>query len=128
MYSDEFIAKVHSNSDLKRIFEAKGITLKKSGAGLVCKCPFHKDKNPSMKAEKNFYCFGCGEKGDSIRLAEKILGIHALEAAYMVADEYGIDVSDCVSEKQKVIVENTSISLLLKYQSKIFLLRNNNRL
>ena len=65
-------------------------------------CPFHPDKNPSLKAERNFYCFGCGEKGDSIRLAEKILGIPALEATYTIADEYGIDVSDCVSEKQKV--------------------------
>lgn len=28
-------------------------------------CPFHKDKNPSMKIYKDsFYCFGCGEHGD----------------------------------------------------------------
>ena len=83
---------------------ARDIALKyglKQGKNGLFLCPFHPDKNPSMKAERNFYCFGCGEKGDSIRLAEKIFGIPALEAAYTIADEYGIDVSDCVSEKQK---------------------------
>ena len=73
----------------------------KQGKNGLFLCPFHPDKNPSLKAERNFYCFGCGEKGDSIRLAEKILGMPALEAAYTIADEYGIDVTDCVSEKQK---------------------------
>ena len=73
----------------------------KQGKNGLFLCPFHPDKNPSMKAERNFYCFGCGEKGDSIRLAERILGIPALEAAYTIADEYGIDVSGCVSEKHK---------------------------
>ena len=30
--------------------------------GMVC-CPFHKDRHPSMKVEKGFYCFACGAKG-----------------------------------------------------------------
>ena len=28
---------------------------------LIC-CPFHNDKHPSMKVDKRFYCFSCGEK------------------------------------------------------------------
>ena len=90
---------------VKARVSARDIALRyglKQGKNGLFLCPFHPDKNPSMKAERNFYCFGCGEKGDSIRLAEKILGIPALEAAYTIADEYGIDVSGCVSEKQKV--------------------------
>ena len=90
--------RVKANVSARDIALNYGLKQGKNGLFL---CPFHPDKNPSMKAEKNFYCFGCGEKGDSIRLAEKILGITALEAAYMIADEYSIDVSDCVSEKHK---------------------------
>ena len=93
---------------------ARDIALKyglKQGKNGLFLCPFHPDRNPSMKAEKNFYCFGCGEKGDSIRLAEKIMGKTALEAAYRIADDHGIDVSDCVSEmhKGKKIKRNTQV-------------------
>lgn len=35
-------------------------------SGMAC-CPFHDDKNPSMKLnEEYFYCFGCGATGDVI--------------------------------------------------------------
>ena len=36
--------------------------LKVNRNGMVC-CPFHKDRHPSMKVEKGFYCFACGAKG-----------------------------------------------------------------
>ena len=39
--------------------------LKVNRNGMVC-CPFHKDRHPSMKVEKGFYCFACGAKGDVI--------------------------------------------------------------
>ena len=39
-----------------------GIEVNRSG--MAC-CPFHDDKNPSMKLnEEYFYCFGCGATGD----------------------------------------------------------------
>ena len=25
-----------------------------------CLCPFHPDKHPSMKIDRNYYCFACG--------------------------------------------------------------------
>ena len=40
--------------------------------GMVC-CPFHKDRHPSMKVEKGFYCFACGAKGDVSRLRANYL-------------------------------------------------------
>jgi DNA primase len=37
------------------------------------KCPFHKDGTPSMHITKNlFYCFGCGEKGRTIKFLMKL--------------------------------------------------------
>ena len=43
-----------------------GIEVNRSG--MAC-CPFHDDKNPSMKLNEDyFYCFGCGATGDVIDL------------------------------------------------------------
>lgn len=38
-------------------------------------CPFHNDKNPSMKIDNRYYCFGCGEKGDAIDFMAKYYGL-----------------------------------------------------
>ena len=36
--------------------EAFGIRVKRSG---MARCPFHDDRNPSMKVDNRFHCFGC---------------------------------------------------------------------
>ena len=53
-------------------------------------CPFHKDKNPSMKIDRRYYCFGCGEKGDAIDFVAKFYGIGKKEAALRIASDFGI--------------------------------------
>lgn len=60
-------------------------------------CPFHREKHPSFSVSPQlniFYCFGCGEKGDSISLASKILRVKPLEAAKYINDtlNLGIDI------------------------------------
>ena len=40
-----------------------GIEVRRNG--MAC-CPFHDDKNPSMKVDTRFHCFGCGADGDVI--------------------------------------------------------------
>ncbi|MFG6320300.1 MAG: DNA primase, partial [Lachnospiraceae bacterium] len=35
--------------------EHYGIKVNRNG---MCVCPFHNDKNPSMKVDRRFYCFG----------------------------------------------------------------------
>ena len=45
-------------------------------------CPFHDDKNPSMKLNKEyFYCFGCGATGDVIDLTAKLFDLRLYDAA-----------------------------------------------
>ena len=34
-------------------------------SGMAC-CPFHDDKNPSMKVDQRFHCFGCGADGEDV--------------------------------------------------------------
>lgn len=57
-------------------------------------CPFHNDRNPSMKVDKRFYCFGCGEKGDAVDLASKLFGISLKDAAIKIARDFGISYED----------------------------------
>ena len=47
---------VKSNVTTLQAAERYGL---KVGHGGMCKCPFHNDKNPSMKVDKRFHCFGC---------------------------------------------------------------------
>ena len=53
--------------------ERYGIEVKRGG--MAC-CPFHDDKNPSMKLnEEYFYCFGCGATGDVIDLTARLYNL-----------------------------------------------------
>ena len=45
--------------------ESYGIRVNKNGMAV---CPFHRDKNPSMKVDRRFHCFGCQADGDVIDL------------------------------------------------------------
>ena len=64
--------------------------IKVSRTGMVC-CPFHDDKNPSMKLnEEYFYCFGCGATGDVIDFAAKLFDLSPKEAAEKLAQDFGL--------------------------------------
>ena len=54
--------------------------LKVERNGMAC-CPFHDDKHPSMKIDQNYYCFGCGAKGDATNYVAEMFGLSQLEAA-----------------------------------------------
>ena len=60
-----------------------------------CLCPFHDDHTPSLSFKNNKFrcwscgeirCWSCGESGDSISLAEKMLGKGFVEACRWLAD------------------------------------------
>ena len=36
---------------------------------------FYDDKNPSMKVDQRFHCFGCGEDGDVIDFTAKLFDL-----------------------------------------------------
>ena len=59
--------------------------------GMAC-CPFHDDRHPSMKLNKDyFYCFGCGATGDVIDFVARLFGLSSYEAAKKLAYDFGID-------------------------------------
>lgn len=53
-------------------------------------CPFHDDKNPSMKVDQRFHCFGCGEDGDVIDFIAKLFDLSSKEAAEKLAQDFGL--------------------------------------
>ena len=69
----------------------------------MCKCPFHNDKNPSMKLDKRFHCFGCQADGDVISFTSRLFNITPKEAALKLADDFFIryDAHDHVRQTRK---------------------------
>jgi len=65
----------------------------KVGRNGMMRCPFHKDRSPSMKVDRNFICFGCQEKGDVIDFAAKLFGLPPYEAAGKLAADMGLTVT-----------------------------------
>ena len=68
---------------------AKFYGIKVSRTGMAC-CPFHDDKNPSMKVDQRFHCFGCGEDGDVIDFTAKLFNLSPKEAAEKLAQDFGL--------------------------------------
>ncbi len=78
------------------------VRLERTGSNFKGLCPFHSEKTPSFfvsPTKKIFKCFGCGEGGDVISFLQKYENISFWEAVKRLADEYGIDLSQYVSQK-----------------------------
>lgn len=67
--------------------ERYGIEVKRNG--MAC-CPFHDDKNPSMKVDQRFHCFGCGADGDVINFTSMLYNLSPKEAAEKLAQDFGL--------------------------------------
>ena len=69
--------------------EYYGLTV---GRGDMVRCPFHEDRRPSMKLYgDHFYCFGCGERGDVVKLTGKLLDLRPWGAAKRLCRDFGLD-------------------------------------
>ena len=81
-------AVVKENVTARQVAMQYGIKINRSG--LAC-CPFHKDKTASMKLDKRYYCFGCGDTGDAIDFVAKYFGLAPKEAAMKIASDFGLN-------------------------------------
>ena len=79
---------VKQSVTVREAAERYGIEIKRNS--MAC-CPFHDDKNPSMKLnEEYFYCFGCGATGDVIDLTAWLYNLSPKEAAEKLAQDFGL--------------------------------------
>ena len=71
--------------------ERYGIRVGRNG---MCVCPFHEDKNPSMKVDRRFHCFGCQADGDVMDFVSRLENVSPKEAALMLAKDFAIPYDD----------------------------------
>lgn len=65
--------------------------LKVSRNGMAC-CPFHNDKHPSMKIDRNYYCFACGAKGDAVNYVAVLFELSQFEAAKKINEDFSLGI------------------------------------
>ena len=75
----------------RQVAEHYGIRVGRNG---MCVCPFHDDKNPSMKVDRRFHCFGCQADGDVIDFISRLENVSPKEAAIMLAQDFSISYED----------------------------------
>lgn len=98
--------------------EHYGIKVKRNG--MAC-CPFHKDRHPSMKADKIYHCFACGVGGDAIDFTARLFGISQYEAAKKLVEDFGLDIK--VENRSKYEKTPRNRAILKQKQSKVVMIR-----
>ena len=61
--------------------------------GMTC-CPFHSGNDPDMRVNDRYYCFDCRASGDVIDFVAAYLSVDKLEAAKLIANDFGIPMED----------------------------------
>ncbi len=96
------------------------IKLDKAGVNLKAKCPFHNERTPSFfvsPERNNYYCFGCGAKGDIFSFVQEFEKVDFLGALKILAEKAGVSLNFENSE-QKSRKEN--IRKCLEISTKYF--------
>ncbi len=78
------------------------IKMERAGNNLKARCPFHNEKTPSffISPERgNYYCFGCGAKGDIFTFIQEFESIDFLGALKLLADRAGVQLENKNFEK-----------------------------
>ncbi len=83
---DQVVERLKADISVERLAEARGVELKRHGADLIGRCPFHEDKTPSLviTPTKNlWHCLGACQSGgtviDWVMRAEGVSFRHAVE-------------------------------------------------
>ncbi len=103
--------------DVKEVVSVKdaasfyGIKVNRNG---MCICPFHNDRNPSMKVDKRFHCFGCQENGDVIDFVSKLFPLRPIEAAEKIAADFYVPTRNYSNKAPDDPVNNNTASQISK--------------
>lgn len=99
---------IKDSVSLEEVISGYGVRLNRQR--FVC-CPFHNDKNPSMKIYPNntFFCFGCGASGDVIKFVEMFEGISFKDAFIKLGGTY-----DHLSKKELATRKRDSVNSVMK--------------
>lgn len=98
----------------RQVAESYGLRIRKNG---VACCPFHDDRHPSMKVDKNYHCFACGVGGDVIDYTARMYGLSQYDAAKKLIEDFGLHVqTEAMSreERQRLSREKRSACVLFR--------------
>ena len=96
------------------------IKLEKAGVNLKARCPFHNEKTPSFfvsPERDNYYCFGCGAKGDILSFVENFEGLDFKGALEVLANRAGVVLSKTDSKNKS---ENDRIYSVMEEVTSFF--------
>lgn len=83
----------------RQVAESYGLRIRKNG---VACCPFHDDRHPSMKVDKNYHCFACGVGGDVIDYTARMYGLSQYDAAKKLIEDFGLHVqTEAMSREER---------------------------
>ncbi len=104
------------------------VSLKKRGANLLGRCPFHDEKTPSftVSPSKGIYkCFGCGKAGNSVNFLMDHDNLSFSDAIRQLATKFGITIEEDINfnkeefDEQQRLREN--LLLALSFSNKFFI-------
>ena len=114
-------SEVKEHLTAREVAEYYGLQIKRNG--LAC-CPFHDDKHPSMKIDKNYHCFACGVGGDAVDYVSRMFGLSQYDAALKLIEEFTLPVDTKgnaeldVQEKERIRREKTERERIARIQER----------
>ena len=91
-FPENFIQEVVDRTDIEELI-GRYVTLKRTGANLVGRCPFHSEKTPSFSVsptKKMFFCFGCHAGGSAITFVQRAENLDYEDAVVFLAERAGL--------------------------------------
>lgn len=105
MMAGNLFETVKQSITVREAAEMYGIEVRRNG--MAC-CPFHDDKNPSMKLNEDyFYCFSCGATGDVIDLTARFYNLSPKEAAEKLAQDFGLAYDSQAPPRRRYVRQKT---------------------
>ena len=105
----------------RQVAESYGLQVKRNG--LAC-CPFHNDKHPSMKIDKNYHCFACGVGGDAIDYVSRMFGLSQYNAALKLIGDFTLPINAkgkaelSVQDKERIRREKAERERIIRIQER----------
>jgi DNA primase len=91
---DTSVDAVRQGADFVAVVEER-TPLRKAGARLTGRCPFHDERTPSFSVnpvDKLYYCFGCGASGDMITFVRETQGLDFVDAVEWLGERFRIPI------------------------------------
>lgn len=91
-YTKESLEALRSRIDLAEVL-SQHIELKRAGAAMKARCPFHEERSPSFvvnRGDTHYHCFGCGAHGDAIQFLMQHLRLSFSDAVEQLAERFHV--------------------------------------